>query len=112
MNISEFEKTTGLSRDTIRYYEKIGLLTPPQRGHNGYRYYSKVQLEELAFIEMGKALGFTLMEIKRGYERYRELGHLCPQFKAQLLDKRSKLTQRIAEDRQALVKIDKLLGGA
>ncbi|WP_419596611.1 MerR family DNA-binding transcriptional regulator, partial [Streptomyces brasiliscabiei] len=46
MKIAEFEKQTGLSRDTLRYYEKIGMLTPPIPAGNGYRYYGQTQLQE------------------------------------------------------------------
>ena len=88
MKVAEFEKKVGLSRDTLRYYEKIGVLTPPLRRNNGYRYYGEAQLKEIAFIEKGKKIGFTLTAIKQGYLRYKELGHFCPEFKKQLLDKK------------------------
>lgn len=109
MKITEFEKKTGISRDTLRYYEKIGMLTPPKRAENGYRYYGQTQLDEIAFIKQGKAVGFTLLEIKRGYQRYRTLGHMCPEFRAQLFEKKAILTQRISDDRRTIARIEKLL---
>ncbi|MBE0456262.1 MAG: MerR family transcriptional regulator [Pseudoalteromonas prydzensis] len=109
MKIAEFEKQTGLSRDTLRYYEKIGMLTPPVRAGNGYRYYGQTQLQELAFIERGKTIGFTLTEIKVGYERYQALGSLCPEFSKQLRDKKALLAKRISQDRNAIAVIDNML---
>ena len=109
MKISEFEKVTGLSRDTLRYYEKIGLLSPPSRGLNGYREYGQVQLNELNFIKKGKEIGFSLSTIHRAYRRYQELGHFCAEFSAQLNAKKSQLLQGIEKDKQAIREIDNML---
>lgn len=109
MKIAELEKKVGISRDTLRYYEKIGVITPPMRADNGYRYYGKTQLSELAFIKRGKAIGFTLAEIKSGYEQYKMLGAFCPEFIKQLQEKKQMFNQRISEDRIAIDAIDKLL---
>lgn len=109
MKIAEFEQKVGLSRDTLRYYEKKGLLSPPKRGANGYRYYGKEQLHELAFITKGKAIGFTLTEIKQGYQRYKTLGYLCPEFVKQLNHKKAELNQRMINDGSAIEAIEKLL---
>lgn len=109
MLIAEFEKKVGLPRDTLRYYEKIGLLTAPSRGANGYRLYSDTQLKELAFIMQGKSIGFTLPVIKNGYRRYKELGYLCPEFTRQLREQKAMFSARIAEDTRAIAEIEKLL---
>lgn len=109
MRIAEFEKKVGLSRDTLRYYEKIGVLTPPQRDANGYRHYGQVQLEELAFIEKGKLIGFSLPAIRAGWNRYKKLGHFCPEFSKQLNEKRAMLTERMAKDQHSIQQIDALL---
>jgi MerR family transcriptional regulator, copper efflux regulator len=64
--IAEFAKTTGLPRDTVRYYEKLGLLKPvaPRQGSNSYRHYAIEDVERAKLIRLGQALGFTLREIK------------------------------------------------
>jgi MerR family transcriptional regulator, copper efflux regulator len=65
MRIGEVAKCAGCSSDTIRYYEKQGLLKASvSRLDNGYRDYSEEVLERLAFIDRAKGLGFTLREIK------------------------------------------------
>lgn len=109
MKILQFEKKSGLPRDTIRYYEEIGLLPAPNRGANGYRIYTNEHLAILRFILQGKAIGFSLKEIKRGLERYLALGHLCPEFKRELEAKKHFFRQRIKEDNAALTHIDKML---
>lgn len=66
MLISEFAKATGLPRDTVRYYERLGLLQPAaaKGASNGYRHYSAEDVERATLIKLGQALGFTLREIK------------------------------------------------
>lgn len=63
MLISEVAKLTGLTPATIRYYEAIGLLTPPARSLTGYRRYAQSTIEELRFIKKAQGLGFSLDEI-------------------------------------------------
>jgi len=109
MKISEFEKVTNLSRDTIRYYEKIGMLTPPLRGANGYREYGKVQQEEIAFIQKGKMIGFDLSSIKDGYQHYKEQGYFCPDFTKQLHRKRDELFRQINKNKESIAEIDHML---
>jgi MerR family transcriptional regulator, copper efflux regulator len=63
MLIGNLAKQSDVSPATIRYYEEIGLLTPPPRSEGGYRRYSAATLEELQFIKKGQGLGFSLDEI-------------------------------------------------
>lgn len=66
MQIGEIAKQSGFSKDTLRYYEKIGLilLSKQQRGDNNYRIYDGRILQELSLIKRLKSVGFTLNEIK------------------------------------------------
>lgn len=65
MLIHKLSEITGLSKDTIRFYEKEGLLDAAStRSDNNYRHYTSEAVERLDFIKRGKALGFTLREIK------------------------------------------------
>lgn len=59
MNISHAAQHSGLSVKTIRYYEEIGLLSPV-RQHNGYRTYSKQEVEKLHIIQRARSLGFSM----------------------------------------------------
>jgi len=63
MQIGELAEATGLSRDTLRYYEKRGLLSARRSG-NGYRDYPEDAVDWLRYIRLAQALGFTLLEIE------------------------------------------------
>lgn len=58
-------KALGLNPETLRYYEKIGLLTAPKRSANGYRIFTEQNRQELNFIKTCRSLGFSLDEIKQ-----------------------------------------------
>ena len=63
MRIGELAAKTGTETQTIRYYEREGLIPPPARGTNGYRAYGKTHLERLAFIRHCRALDMSLADI-------------------------------------------------
>jgi DNA-binding transcriptional MerR regulator len=63
MTIGQAAKAADVPVDTIRYYEKIGLLAPPRRSAGGYRHYDADIVARLDFITRAKTLGFTLAEI-------------------------------------------------
>lgn len=57
-------KRTSCKVETIRYYERLGLLRPPGRSPAGYRLYGVDDLKRLAFIRRARSLGFTLDEVR------------------------------------------------
>lgn len=65
MKIHELSKLSGINLETIRYYEKTGLLPEPQRSSNGYRCYDQASLSLLKFIKSCRSLGFSLEDIKQ-----------------------------------------------
>jgi len=65
MKIGELAQRTGCLVETIRYYERVGLLAPPDRGANNYRSYGQVHAERLGFIRHCRALDMTLDEIRK-----------------------------------------------
>ena len=64
MKIGELATRSGCSITTIRYYEKEGLISAPERTEGNFRVYKSVVLEKLAFIKKCRALDLTLSEIK------------------------------------------------
>lgn len=64
MRIKKLADATGVDVDTIRYYEKQGLLPEPTREDNGYRDYASTHLERLAFIRHCRALEMPLVDIR------------------------------------------------
>ena len=65
MRISEAAAASGCHLETIRYYERLGLLPKPNRLTNGYRDYGIDDVDRLRFIVRGRDLGFSLEEIRR-----------------------------------------------
>ncbi len=63
MRIGQLARRTGVSAKTIRYYEDIGVLPPPQRSANDYRDYGPDAVDRLRFIRDAQATGLTLTEI-------------------------------------------------
>ena len=64
MKIGEVARQSGVGIETIRYYERQGLLAEPERRPSGYRQYEESEVARLKFILRTKELGFTLAEIK------------------------------------------------
>lgn len=65
MRIGELSRMADVDVETIRYYERIGLMPVPERGANGYRAYSAKQLAHLVFIRHCRALDISLSDIRR-----------------------------------------------
>ena len=64
VTIGQVAQRAGVEVDTIRFYERRGLLEEPPRSDSGYRLYSDAAVERLQFIRRAKDLGFTLSEIQ------------------------------------------------
>ncbi|TJY62026.1 heavy metal-responsive transcriptional regulator [Sinimarinibacterium sp. CAU 1509] len=63
LRVSQLAERAGVGIDTVRYYERAGLIPEPPRRASGYREYPAQAVERLRFIRRAKALGFTLEEI-------------------------------------------------
>lgn len=63
MTIGELASAAGVHVETIRYYEREGILPEPPRTPSGYRQYGETDRWRLAFIQRGKGLGFSLKDI-------------------------------------------------
>lgn len=64
MKVNELSKRTGINLETIRYYEKQGILPEPQRAANGYRQYDEESVAQLNFVKNCRTLGFSLDDIR------------------------------------------------
>lgn len=65
MRIGELAERAGINAETVRYYEKSGLLPPPPRRSNGYRCYDESHLEQLGFIRHCRALDMSLRHVRQ-----------------------------------------------
>ena len=81
--IGEFAKRSGVSTDTLRFYEKNGLIVPAGRSESGYRLYNETNLQQIHFILKSKEVGLSLEDIKELMEiRLEATEHSCAEVKA------------------------------
>jgi len=73
LSIGDVANASGVSRDTLRYYERLGLVPKPARTAAGYRQYSSGVLARLALVRNAQRFGFSLREIA-GFLRVRDGG--------------------------------------
>ncbi len=98
--IGSLSRDTGCNIETIRYYERIGLMPKPPRSKGGHRLYEKDHLKRLSFIRRSRDLGFTLEEV-RGLLRMID-GHdyTCDEVKVLTLNHLQEVHQKIADLRR------------
>lgn len=94
IGIGTLAKRAGVGIDTVRYYERAGLLAPSKRLASGYRRYGALELSRLRFIRRAQALGFTLKEVREllALSAQRDVGRIKRSAQAKLAD----VEQRIA----------------
>src|SRR5262245_45892970 len=63
MTIGELARMAGVKVETVRFYEREGLIPPPPRRRSGYRQYPNDAVRRIQFIRQAKELGFTLLEV-------------------------------------------------
>ncbi|MBB4843279.1 DNA-binding transcriptional MerR regulator [Paucibacter oligotrophus] len=97
MNISQLALASQLTPDTLRYYEKLGLLAAAPRQANGYRRYTAAHLETLQFIRGAQALGFSLKEIQAVLSRPQAGGLKRPELEALLGAKLQEIERQQAQ---------------
>lgn len=101
--VAELARRAQVSADTVRYYERAGLLTCTQRSPAGYRHFGAADLDRLRFIQGAQRLGLRLREI-RDLLQVRDTG-TCPCEPAETL-----LRRRVAEIDQELARLTALRG--
>lgn len=105
MGIGALSEQTGCNVETIRYYEREGLLPNPPRTQGGHRMYSEEHLKRLTFIRRSRELGFTLDGV-RGLLRMVDGEHYtCAEVKSLTLDHLKDVRGKLAD----LEKLEKVL---
>jgi MerR family mercuric resistance operon transcriptional regulator len=95
LTISQMAKKANVNVETIRYYERRGLLPTPPRNEIGYRQYSIEDLRRIRFIRRAKELGFTLREIMELLSLKMEPGTACRDVKNKVQAKVADIETRI-----------------
>jgi DNA-binding transcriptional MerR regulator len=96
MRIGELADQAGISRDTIRFYEKLGLVTG-RRQANGYRDFPPETVPWLLYVRTAQTLGFSLAEIARLGEELRDAPDSAEALSALFADKIRLVDSRMAE---------------
>jgi Hg(II)-responsive transcriptional regulator len=97
LTLGALAKCTGVHLETIRYYEREGLIPEPARKPSGHRIYLPSAVQRLRFIRRVQELGFTLAEIREllslRAEAGRDCGDVCRRAQTKLDDVREKIRQ-------------------
>ena len=101
MKVKELAQAAEVSSDVVRYYAKIGLLSPSKNEINGYKQFDRSHLRDLNFIRQAKSLGFTLKEIQDILLESRKGESPCPNV-------RHIIKHRIIENRRKLQELQAL----
>ena len=104
MKIGELARAAGVPIDTVRYYERQGLLPLPARTASGHRQYGHDDAARLRFVRRAKALGFTLEEI-------RELLGLSARREADMAGMKAAAMQKLADIDDKLAELQRMRAG-
>lgn len=104
MKTNEIVETTGLDRETLRFYESKGLLTDIKRNLSGHRIFPDNTVSRIQFIQMAKKAGFTLAEIKQLIDLQKSK-ESCLYSRDMAQEKRVEISQKM----KALKKMDTVL---
>ena len=96
LTIGALSQRTGCNIETIRFYEKQGLIPAPPRTEGGHRVYGKEHLHRLGFIRRSRELGFTLDEV-RALLRLADGHHTCAEVQEVALEHLASVRQKIAD---------------
>ena len=107
MNISEVSQKFELTADTLRYYERVGLIPEIERSAGGIRSYTDEDCRWIAFIKCMRAAGIPIDTLTEYVKLFLQGDDTAPQRKALLIEERKKLAQHIEELNDTLAKLDK-----
>ncbi len=100
VSIGELSRRTGCNVETVRYYERVGVMPKPPRTEGGHRCYPVEQVKRLVFVRRGRELGFTLDQI-RGLLKFVDTGNFgCSDVKALTDEHLAELRKKIADLRR------------
>ena len=97
MNIGEAARASGVTAKMIRHYEAIGLVREPRRTEAGYRLYGQADVRVLQFIHRGRALGFSLEQIRDLLALWEDKGRASADVRALAQTHIDELNRKIAE---------------
>jgi len=105
----EVARRAGVSTDTLRHYERRGLIPPPARQENRYRAYAPETVERVLLIQRALSIGFTLDELGRILKNRDRGGTPCRQVRELAARKLSELDQRLVDLQNVRKELQELL---
>ena len=102
VTIGEASAQTGVSAKMIRHYEEIGLLPKSKRTESGYRVYREDDLHNLVFIKRARALGFSMIQIKKLMNLWLNKSRKSSEVKKITQEHIQELEKKLAETQQML----------
>lgn len=107
--IGELAAASGVGVETVRFYERQGLLVQPAKPSQGYRRYSPETVKELEFIRRAKLVGFALDEIRELLALRARRGAPCTAVRERAMAKREAIDAKIAELQQLRAAVEELV---
>ncbi|BFJ85815.1 MerR family transcriptional regulator [Ruthenibacterium sp. CLA-JM-H11] len=107
MTIAQVSQKYGVSADTLRYYERIGLIPPVHRSAGGIRDYDETDCGWVEFIKCMRAAGLPIEALIEYVALFQQGDDTLPARKALLLEQREQLAQRIADLQAVLDRLDR-----
>jgi len=109
LKTGELAKQAGVNVETLRFYEREGLLAEPPRRASGYREYPPDTVQRIRFIQRAKELGFTLREIKGLLELRVDPDTTCAEVKEHAAEKIADVKQKISDLKSIERALNKLM---
>jgi Hg(II)-responsive transcriptional regulator len=110
MTISRAARRAGVGVETVRFYERRGLIRqPPRPRSGGYRFYDEAVVERIRFIRQAQELGFSLREIAELLSLRADPAADCSDVRAQAITKRQDIDRKIAHLRHLRAALDELI---
>lgn len=111
LTIKEVSEKYAITIDTLRYYERIGLLPKVQRNNSGYRVYSEYDENWIFYIKSMRDAGMSIETLIEYVTLFQQGIQTIPTRKELLLEQREELAERIASMQEVLDRLDKKIDG-
>ena len=106
MKISEVSKQTGISSDTLRYYERIGLIPPVNRSERGVRDYNDLDIRRVEFIKCMRSVGLPIEVLIEYYGLVQQGDETIEARKEILVEQRAQLVAKMEEMQKTMELLD------
>lgn len=111
MTIAEVSKKYDISADTLRYYERIGLIPPVNRNASGIRDYTEEDCEWVNFIKCMRSAGLSIETLVEYVTMFQQGNSTIGARKELLIEQRSQLAEKVKEMQQTLERLNKKIDG-